>query len=332
MESVVTAPSELKEVYQLVDPELTEVFTVIRDAIRHPDPFLSEVFEYGFRLGGKRLRPLLVILAGKAAGSLVPNHIRAAAALEMIHTGTLIHDDILDGALVRRHLATLNVQWDPRTAVLAGDYLLTQAIRLTTEIDDSACYRAVALACSRTCEGELLQTALQNQFAMTEDDYYQVIRGKTASLLECSTHLGAHFAADDSQTEEKLALFGQSIGMAFQILDDLLDLTGDTEQMGKTLGTDLLNRKPTLPLILCLKDSTPEKRAALLEILNRSDLSASDLEFIVNSLTDSGAMLKARRRAEQFVADGIEALQSLPSSPARCALETVARFVLTRGC
>ncbi|MBQ1454544.1 MAG: polyprenyl synthetase family protein [Thermoguttaceae bacterium] len=334
-----TPPAALASAYHLAEGQLQELSGLIENRLRHDNPFLEEVFGYGFRLGGKRLRPLLVFLSGKAVGEVKEDHLRAAAALEMIHTGTLIHDDILDGANIRRHLQTLNIRWDPRTAVLAGDCLLTQAIHLTTEIDDTTCYRSVALACRKTCEGELLQTALQGEFGMTEDDYYRVIRGKTASLLECSARLGAYFGGASAKCVERFAFYGQGLGMAFQILDDLLDLEGETESMGKTLGTDLINRKPTLPLILFLANAGAAERERVLSLLNKDNPTSEDLAAVTGSLRDAGCLTAARRQAERFVADALASLDktcpvmmTAEQTDAYAALESVANFVLSRNC
>lgn len=334
-----TPPAALLIAYELAERELQDLSSLIEDRLRHDNPFLEEVFQYGFRLGGKRLRPLLVFLSGKAVDAVNKKHLYAAAALEMIHTGTLIHDDILDGAAIRRHLQTLNIRWDPRTAVLAGDYLLTQAIHLTTQIDDTACYRSIALACRRTCEGELLQTALQGEFGMTEADYRRVIQGKTASLLECSTRLGAYFAGARDADVERFADYGQGLGMAFQILDDLLDLEGETESMGKTLGTDLLNRKPTLPLILYLSNAGAAARQKLLSLLNQETPSKENLAEVTGLLRDSGSLTAARQQAESYVAGALASLEETrpemmtpQQNSAYAALEAVANFVLSRSC
>lgn len=335
---VIAPPSaEIAGAYRLVENELDAVFSLIHDALSHQNRLFSEIIDYSFQLGGKRLRPLLTLLSGKALGKITIQHHRAAAALEMIHTGTLVHDDILDGAAIRRHLATLNLRWDSRTAVLAGDYLLTRAISLVTDTRDLTCNDTVADACRLTCEGELLQTVWQGNFAMTVDDYERVIGGKTASLLECATRLGAYFADADAASVERFARFGRSLGMAFQILDDLLDVTGDTQRMGKTLGTDLRSGKPTLPLILFLRDAPQSETAVIRTILERPELSDDDLAEIRRRLDRFGAVDAARRSAKDYVADALAALKpatdvSDDQTAAYDALASVARFVLSRSC
>lgn len=335
--AVAAMPTELSDAYRLVEHDLDAVFALIHESLADRNRQVSEILDYSFKLGGKRLRPLLVLLAGKATGELTENHTRAAAALEMIHTGTLVHDDILDGASFRRHLETLHVRWDSKTAVLAGDYLLTRAISLITATSELACCNTVAAACRTTCEGELLQTVSQGDFSLSIADYERIIGGKTASLLECSTRLGAYFSGADETAVGQFGLFGRSLGMAFQILDDLLDLTGSTQIMGKTLGTDLRGHKPTLPVILYLRDADASAKKLMLERLERDALSDDDCVFILRRLDESGSLAAARRTAEEYVAAGLNALDltrtaynGLPA--AYEALESLARFVLSRNC
>ena len=330
-------PTELSDAYRLVGHDLDAVFALIHESLTDRNRLMGEILDYSFKLGGKRLRPLLVLLTGKATGELTENHLRAAAALEMIHTGTLVHDDILDGASFRRHLETLHVRWESKTAVLAGDYLLTRAISLITATSDMNCYNAVAAACRTTCEGELLQTVTQGDFALSLADYERIIGGKTASLLECSTRLGAYFSGASETTVGQFGLFGRSLGMAFQILDDLLDLTGSTQTMGKTLGTDLRNRKPTLPLILFLRSAGISEKKSMLERLRRDTLSDDDCTWVVRTLDESGSLAAARRSAEEQIDAGLKALDLVRaahncSQAAYEALESLARFVLSRNC
>lgn len=328
------APPKLADIYQRLDGELTEIGSLIRGSLTHDDPVIRGVLDYSLRLGGKRLRPLLVLLCGEASGELRREHLLAAAALEMIHTGTLIHDDILDGALVRRHLETVNLRWDSRMAVLIGDYLLTCALSLITECGDLDCDRMIADACRVTCEGELRQVTSIGDFEMTEADYFKIVEGKTASLLECSCRIGAHFSNAPQTAVESFARFGRKLGAAFQILDDVLDLVGDSEKMGKTLGTDLVNRKPTLPLIRWLAEAESGEKRQMLALLTQGDFDEEKIAAVCRRLNEQGAIDSSRRTAFEMVESGLAALDGIitPEKTAVLAeIERVARFVLSRN-
>lgn len=335
--SVPTLPHALSEVYRTMRPEMERVADLIRERLTHDQPALNEIVEYSVHLGGKRLRPLLTLLSGKLFGKLRPEHFDVAAAIEMIHTGTLIHDDVLDGANFRRHLETLHIRWDIKTAILTGDYLLTEAITLVTRTGDANCYDWIADACRRTCEGELLQTTAAGDFALSLDEYMRSIGGKTASLLECSCRLGAYFAGSGRESTERLARFGHLLGLAFQILDDLLDLVGDAQTTGKTLGTDLANQKTTLPLILFLRHADAQMRSEMLEWLQKPNFGLAEQENVRSILKRSGALEQARQTAAHLVDEALALLREIeigkaPSqAAAQNALETVARFVLERN-
>lgn len=328
------APPKLADIYQRLDGELTEIGSMIRGSLTHDDPIIRGVVDYSLRLGGKRIRPLLVLLCGEASGELRREHLLAAAAIEMIHTGTLIHDDILDGALIRRHLETVNLRWDSRMAVLIGDYLLTCALSLITECGDLDCDRMVSDACRTTCEGELRQVTSIGDFEMTEADYFRIVEGKTASLLECSCRMGAYFSGACQNAVESFARFGRRLGTAFQILDDVLDLVGDSEKMGKTLGTDLVNRKPTLPLIRWLAEAESEEKRRMLAFLTQDNFDAKKIAAVCEQLNEQGAIDSARRTAFEMIESGLSALRSAVAPEKASVLteiERVARFVLSRN-
>ena len=329
-----STPAELSDVYRRLDGELTEVGTLIRGSLSHNDRVIHEVVDYSLQLGGKRLRPLLVLLCGEAAGSVRREHLLAAAAIEMIHTGTLIHDDILDGALVRRHLETVNLRWDAHMAVLIGDYFLTCALSLVSECNDADCYRLLAEACRSTCDGELRQVTSIGDFEMSEADYFKIVEGKTASLLECSCRLGARFSGASDAVVERFARFGRKLGTAFQILDDVLDLVGDADRMGKTLGTDLVNRKPTLPLIRYLAGADAEEKRQMLALLRQEHFGAEQIAQVREQLAERGAIDEARQTAFATVESGLAMLRGCVA-PEKSALlseiERVSRFVLARN-
>ena len=336
------APEGLSEVYRLVEGDLDSVAGIIRNRLRHSNPVVDEILRYSFKLGGKRLRPLLLLLVARVCGGIKKEHLCAAAALEMIHTGTLVHDDILDGARFRRHLETINLRWDSQFAVLAGDLLLTKAISLITEFADQESYRVIADACRKTCEGELLQVSFRGRFDMTLDDYWTIIDGKTASLIEVSCRLGTFFSGSSKERgngdlDGIFAGFGRNLGLAFQIFDDILDLVGSSDVTGKTLGTDLLNQKPTLPLIHYLETAGSRNREEMLLVLSRSGFGERDAVWVKEVLERSGAVEHARRHAFGLVAEASALLEPFAESgdpdrrEAALALKKVAQFVVDRN-
>ena len=249
-------PPPLSSVYHLVEEEMKSVDEILMQSLSDGVSFVNEVTQYAFRLGGKRLRPIIALVGHKAACSpdvalrSRDKVLLVAAAIEMIHTATLIHDDILDGALIRRHIPTMHTHWNAGVSVMAGDVIFTKALDLVTQLDEIEPYRILARATHKTCYGELRQMGTRNQFDLSVDDYLDIVTAKTAALIECSSHIGAWYAGAEAETIEQFRQYGREIGIAFQIVDDVLDLVGDETTMGKTLGTDILYKKPTLPVLL----------------------------------------------------------------------------------
>ena len=215
---------------------------------------------------GKRLRPTLLLLVARACGTLVPAHHVLAAVVEMIHTATLVHDDVLDEADTRRHVGTVNSGWGNKVSILLGDLLFTNAFHLSSTIGDARACEWIGEATNRVCAGELLQTVERGNLNLSEADYLTAIEGKTAALTECCGRLGAIYSGADDERVRRLAGFGRNLGIAFQIADDVLDLVGNEETTGKTLGTDLARRKLTLPLIFLL-DRVLDRRSTTISPL-----------------------------------------------------------------
>jgi len=320
-----------EDAYRLIASEMTAMEALMRQILTHADPFVDEVVRYSMQIGGKRLRPALLFLAGKVVGQVTEPHIQAAAALEFIHTATLIHDDILDGATIRRHLATFNVRWNAQIGVLAGDLLLTKALKLITQTGKIDGVRSLTDACQQTCEGELRQIGAMGRLDMSTEEYFLIIAGKTAPLLACSTELGAFYASAAPPVIERFLFFGQQLGLAFQIIDDVLDLVGETGTAGKTLRTDLIQRKPTLPLILYLQGATAEEQKETLVRIRRDDFAEQSADWVVERLTESGTIDAAKKTAQQLVDQALESLTEIEGdAEAKLALTKLAQFVVSR--
>jgi octaprenyl-diphosphate synthase len=308
-----------------VDLEAAE--RILRDTIDNPTPGVSRLVQHLAHYRGKRLRPALLLLTAKACGSVTPTHHTLAAVVEMIHTATLVHDDVLDSATVRRHVTTVNAGWGTQASILLGDYLFTHAFHLTSSIDARAC-RLIGDATNRLCAGELHQICERGNLHLDEEAYLSIIDGKTASLTACCCHLGALYSGADDDTVTAMTRFGRSLGLAFQIADDLLDLVGEERSAGKSLGTDLEQQKLTLPIIHFLAHAAPERAQRLRSVLQSPG--SHKREQLAVELTSSGAIAYARRRAESYAAVAAAQLDGLLESECKDVLVELTRRVVHR--
>lgn len=331
--SPVSAPVEMvpatASLFAPIVRDLTEVERILERTLNNGRPGVAQLFSHLRQYRGKRLRPALLLLTAKACGHVTPAHHLLGAVVEMIHTATLVHDDVLDEADFRRHVPTVNARWGNQASILLGDYLFTHAFHLTSTLDDPRACRQIGEATNRVCEGELHQICERGNLELSEDEYYRIIDAKTAELTACCCRLGALYSGMKEEIVEALARFGRGLGMAFQIADDLLDLVGEEQQTGKSLGTDLEQQKLTLPLVrllarsprevssrvrLILASPTNHKREALEPILSRSD-----------------ALDYAQRSAEAFARRARSELECLPPSLCRTILETLTDRVVHRN-
>jgi octaprenyl-diphosphate synthase len=292
----------------------------------HRGPF-GPLIDHLRHYRGKRLRPALLLLAAKACGKVTDAHRTLAAAVEMIHTATLVHDDVLDEAELRRHLPTVNAGWGNKVSILLGDMLFTHAFHLTSTVDRRAC-ELIGAATNRVCAGELRQVTERDNLDLTEVDYLVMIEGKTAALTECCGRLGAQYAGASEEVVARLASFGRNLGLAFQIADDLLDLTGSQEKTGKTLGTDLRERKLTLPVIHCLH-KLPAAEAGSLRAAIR-DGGDGLTRRVMGALQHTQSIAYSRRRAEDFSRAARRELECLPRSECRAILEALGEWSIRR--
>ena len=327
-ENRVKTPQILPALYAPIQVGLHQVEDVFREVLRSKSPFVDDLVKYGFRLGGKRLRPALLLLSGLACGCFGPDHILLAAAVEMIHTATLIHDDVLDEATMRRHLDTVNARWDNETSVILGDYLFARALCLASSVEDVFASRELHAASRLMCEGELRQIESRGDYGLTEEQYFDIVRGKTAALTASCCRLGAHFSGADLEVEDALTHYGLHLGVAFQIADDLLDVQGDEAKVGKSLGTDLLKQKSTLPVIRLLEQASPEARNRLVAQLHSSD--DHRREILRPYWENSDALVYAHEKAVVFSQLAVQQLEAIPPSPARDSLTGLAEFVISR--
>ncbi len=323
-----TIPDNLRDIYAPVARELEAVEGLLQREFSSDDPFVDGLAQHGFRLGGKRLRPALVLLSAAACGGVRPEHFTLAVVAELIHTATLIHDDVLDEATLRRHRDTVNARWDNEASILLGDYLLARVMCLASSLEDNFACRTIGEAAGRMCEGELTQIQNRGNYDLGEENYFRIIAGKTATLTACCCRLGAHYAGAEAAFCEALAQYGHHLGVAFQIADDVLDLLGDEEAVGKSLGTDLLKQKATLPLIRLLETAGAEQRKEVLEAASNGE---NHHRVALKPWLDRGdAVSYSRGRARMFAGLARDELTLLPPSPAGDALLGLTDFVVDR--
>lgn len=317
----------LADVYEPIVEELDRVQEILRSELQSETPFVDSLLEHSWLMGGKRIRPVFLLLSGASCGEIKQSHLQMAAALEMIHTATLVHDDFLDEAETRRHRETTNAKWGPKISVLLGDYLFTHSFHVASLSGSADALRMLARASNRVCEGEMRQNAWQGNFELTEEQYLRIITEKTAELCGVGCQIGAFLSGATTGLVAGFEKYGRNLGVAFQIIDDVLDIVGSPEDVGKTLGTDLVNQKPTLPVIHCLEHSDPEARSALADLLNDSASTTADL-LVLLERTDS--VQYARQMAQSHAVAATEFAQSLEPSKYSRSLELLAKFVLAR--
>lgn len=319
----------LAQVEELIGTDLVQVEAIFHEELKSRQPCVRDIFTHVSKFRGKRLRPILLLLSAQATGGVNHNHRVLSAVVEMIHTATLVHDDVLDEAETRRHVATVNARWNNETSVLYGDFLFTHAFHLAASLESTKACRLIGRATNIVCEGELSQISERGNVNLDEARYLEIIDGKTAELCALCCQLGAMYAEANADTIAALEEYGRSLGMAFQIADDLLDLLGSEAVTGKSLGTDLQKQKLTLPLIRLVSTANPADAAAIRDLLTRPDERTAAL--LLPYLEQSDALEYTRQRAAEFAATARAQLGIVPASPAKRILEAIADFVADRS-
>lgn len=309
-----------------IETQLAEVEARFDEELRSDLPGVAALVKHVGRFRGKMLRPIVTLLAGQCVGELNDAHITLATVVEMVHMATLVHDDVLDNAELRRRGATINHLKGNEAAVLLGDFLISHSYHLCSSLNDQFASRTIARATNRLCEGELLQLENRGNLELGEETYLQIVSRKTAALIATSGLLGAHYAGASDAVSAKLERFGECIGIAFQIQDDVLDLIGDQREVGKSLGSDVRQAKLTLPIIHFLRTAPADHRLLLKQLLR-----AGDNEQVRHLIAPSGSIEYAQGRAQHYVDEAIAALAELPDTDAKAALIEAANFVVVRS-
>jgi octaprenyl-diphosphate synthase len=318
----------LAGIYAPIAAEIAEAERIFAAELGSRFAFVQQLVDHCGDFRGKRLRPALLLLSGQACGTLGESHPVLAAVVEMIHTATLVHDDILDEAVIRRHAATVNAEWGNEAAVLLGDYLFTHAFHLAASLESTRACRWIGRATNLVCEGEMQQVHNRGNFNLDEDAYFAIIRGKTAELTAVSCRLGAAYAGAPEEVVEAMEDYGRDLGVAFQIADDVLDIWGDERTTGKSLGTDFEKQKLTLPLIRHLAVAPPETAERVRGIL--AEARPEGRRMLRDDLERSGALDYAWNRARDCATLAVARLDALDDSPATSVLRALGHYVVRR--
>ncbi|GKS69517.1 octaprenyl-diphosphate synthase [Nitrosomonas sp. PY1] len=302
---------------------------VIREKLHSHVALIRQVSEYIINSGGKRLRPALVILSAGAFGYSGKFHYNLAAIIEFIHTATLLHDDVVDESQLRRNQETANALFGNAASVLVGDFLYSRAFQMMVEIDNMRVMQVLADATNTIAEGEVLQLLNCRDPNVTEESYLQVIRYKTAKLFEAASYLGAILGNVSDKEEEAMAVYGMHLGTAFQLIDDILDYSGNNNDIGKNLGDDLAEGKPTLPLIYAMKTGTQRQADIIRKAIE--DGGQDGFQPILDIIQQTAALNYARNCAESEAKAAIAAIQFLPESENKKCLLDLADFAITRN-
>jgi len=320
----------IEDIYNLVADDMDQLNSCIQERLYSEVVLINQVGTYIINSGGKRLRPVIHLLAAQACGyQAKDNHpINLAAIVEFIHTATLLHDDVVDASELRRGKETANALFGNEASVLVGDFLYSRAFQMMVEIGSMRIMEILADATNTIAEGEVLQLLNCNDPDTTEERYLEVIHNKTAKLFESAAQLGAVLTEQAPEIEQALAKYGMHLGCAFQLIDDVLDYTASAEDMGKNIGDDLAEGKPTLPLIYAMREGTPEQVTLIRTAIEKGGL--DDIEQVMEAVTSTGAIEYTADAAKKESQLAIEALSVLAESEYKDALQFLAEFSVQR--
>lgn len=317
-----------QRIHDTVAEDFSRVNDLIIQRLASDVPMVEKIAQYIIESGGKRLRPLLVLLSSRAAGYRESEHLKLAAVIEFLHTATLLHDDVVDTSDMRRGRSTANAKWGNAPSVLVGDFLYARAFEMMVELESLPIMNVLSHATAVIAEGEVMQLMNVKNPDLTEEQYMVVIHNKTAMLFEASSHTGALLAGADPEQETALKDYGKHLGLAFQLVDDVLDYQGDAETMGKNVGDDLAEGKTTLPLIYAMAKGSDEERQLIRQAIRKGGL--DDLPEVLAIVKASGAIEYTMAKAKEQAQIACNLLSSLPESEHRKALELLTEMAVAR--
>jgi octaprenyl-diphosphate synthase len=327
--TVRTKKISLKMIRKPVEQELKLFGKVFREEMRSQVPLVDMIARYIIRQKGKRIRPLLVLLSAKVCGRINDSTYRAATLIELLHTATLVHDDVVDDADTRRNIPSINAVWKNKVAVLMGDYLLSRGLLISLKYDDFTFLKSTSSAVKRMSEGELLQIQKSRLLDLDEETYIKIIGDKTASLFSACAEIGAASSTGNISKLNHLRMYGEYLGIAFQIRDDLLDYLGRKRILGKATGRDLKEKKLTLPLIYTLRKSSRKEASLAIKYIRKS-ATRSEIRWILDYVKSYGGIDYTVRKAESYAELARNQLEPLHDSDSKSALLRLVDFVMSR--
>lgn len=312
----------------LIADELKIFEKKFSDAVRSENASLDRIMKYIIKRKGKQIRPMFVFLSAKLHGEVNESTYRAAALVELLHTATLVHDDVVDESLERRGFFSINALWKNKIAVLVGDYLLSKGLLLSTKFNEFKHLHILSQAVQQMSEGELLQLEKARKLNVREDIYFEIIKNKTASLLASACSVGAWTSTQNEEITGQMKLFGEKTGIAFQIKDDLFDY--GSEDIGKPTGNDLKEKKLTLPLIYTLNNISPSERRKIIYIVKNQNKEKVKIQYVLDLVNQSGGIQYAHQKMTEYKDEALNVLFQFPKSEIRDGLEELVRYTVDR--
>lgn len=318
----------MKLIKGVIGSELALFEKKFAESVRVSNPLFNRVLRFIINRKGKQMRPMFVFLTAKISDSIKEDTYRAASLIELLHTATLVHDDVVDNSMIRRNAFSINALFKNKIAVLVGDYFLSRGLLLSLEHNDYEVLKITSRAVKEMSEGEILQIEKARKLDIKEDVYFEIIRAKTASLLSAACSAGAYSSTKDHEVTEFFRLFGEKVGIAFQIKDDLFDYGQDN--IGKPTGIDIKEKKMTLPLIYTLQNVDKETRRKIIYIVKNQNTNKEKVNEVINYVKQSGGIEYATQKMKEYQADAINMLDRYPSSPAKEAMIELVNYVIER--
>jgi octaprenyl-diphosphate synthase len=313
---------------QIIAEELKVFESRFKDSVKSNVPLLDRIMKYVVKTKGKQLRPMFVLLSAKMTGNINESTYRAASLVELLHTATLVHDDVVDESMERRGVFSVYALWKAKVSVLVGDYLLAKGLLLSLDNDDFKILQILSRAVKEMSEGELLQLEKSRSLNLDEEIYFKIITNKTASLLASACSAGAYSASKDLEIAEKMRLFGEKVGIAFQIKDDLFDYGKD--DVGKPTGNDIKEKKMTLPLIYTLNKVDRPLRKELIYIIKNQNRDKEKINFVISKVEEAGGISYATQKMNEYRNSALQILEDFPADETRATLANLVNFTTDR--
>jgi octaprenyl-diphosphate synthase len=318
----------MKSVKQVIGKDLAAFEKKFSEHVKGSNALLDRIMQFIIKRKGKQMRPMFVFLSAKIAGEINDKTYRAASLIELLHTATLVHDDVVDNAMLRRNFFSVNALWKNKIAVLVGDYLLAKGLLLSIDNDDYQILQITSRAVKEMSEGELLQMEKARKLDIKEEIYFEIIRAKTASLLSAACSAGAFAATNNKETAAFFRLFGEKVGIAFQIKDDLFDY--GTDNIGKPTGIDIKEKKMTLPLIYTLQHCDKETKRKIIYIVKNQNTDRNKVNEVIEIVKQSGGIEYAHHTMKTYQQDALKMLDKFPETPEKNAMIELVNYVIDR--